>query len=319
MAVSGSFDHSMTRTSLIEAALRKLGVLAEGQSASSNQLTYGAEALNNMLKAWGADLAVWYENLLYVYPNNDVTVMTVGPSGTAKCSLELGLTKLTAAAASSATALTVSVTSAIDVQGTTADSDVIGIELDSGNMHWTTISSGGGTASLVIASGLASAASSGNRVYFYTALPQRPVRIIDAWIVNAVGQTRRDLQIEAVNQIRNHGSMTTEGSPVAYAWLPKLTNGELTIWPEFPNGEEYLELRVQYPFDDMDSASDTLAFDSIWFEAVVYNLALRLADEYTVPDNVWQRVQMAAEKSYERASGGTTEGAGIQIFPAPSW
>lgn len=60
MATSGSTNWSINRDTAITAALRKLGVLYEGQSASANQITTGAEALNSMLKAFQTDgMPLW--------------------------------------------------------------------------------------------------------------------------------------------------------------------------------------------------------------------------------------------------------------------
>jgi len=315
MAVSGSFDHSMSRTNLIEAALRKNGVLAEGQSANTNQLTNGATALNNLLKAWSSTgMPIWYMKLLYVYPIANTNTILLGPSG-GKASLELGLTKLTADVAAAGTSLSVSTTTAIDVVGTTANSDVIGIELDDGTIDWTTISSGGATTTLVIASGLSSAASSGNRVYFYTALPARPERIVDAWWIDAVSQARRPIQIKSESVIRSLGNLTSEGEIVEINYQPYLTNGQLTIWPRFQDGATYLELKCQYPFDDMDAASDTLAFPQHWYNAVIYQLAVDLCSEYSVPLQERYVLKEEAKGWKDLAEEGSTEGTSVTVSP----
>jgi hypothetical protein len=49
MATSGNTTWQLTRDSIIESALRKLGVLAEGVSANSTQITTAAEALNGVV------------------------------------------------------------------------------------------------------------------------------------------------------------------------------------------------------------------------------------------------------------------------------
>ena len=51
MSTSGVSTWSLTRDSIINAALRKLGVLAEGDTANTNQITTGTEALNSLMKA----------------------------------------------------------------------------------------------------------------------------------------------------------------------------------------------------------------------------------------------------------------------------
>jgi len=50
MSTSGVSTWSLTRDSIINSALRKVGVIAEGQTANSSQLATGTEALNALLK-----------------------------------------------------------------------------------------------------------------------------------------------------------------------------------------------------------------------------------------------------------------------------
>lgn len=51
---------NVTRDQLINGALRMLGVVAQGESATATQLSEGAEALNMMVKAWEADgMPLW--------------------------------------------------------------------------------------------------------------------------------------------------------------------------------------------------------------------------------------------------------------------
>lgn len=322
MALSASFDFTVARSDIIPAALRKLGVLAEGQSASTNQTTYASLALNVMLKAWQSDVPIWYVKTGYIYPLHNVNTYSLANSGGGHFSEELIITKLTAAAAASATALTVSTTAGIDVVGTTANSDQIGIELDDGTIDWTTISAGGGTTSLTIATGLSSAASSGNRVYAYTSKGHRPEKILDVWRVESVTQNRVPLTNTPISDLRGISNLTSEGQPTIYSYIetttatPGTDAGTFTFWPRWADGASYLEVRFQHPFDDMDADANNLAFPAAWYEAVIYGLALRLTDEYQVPDNVYKRIQGAATFAREMAMEATTEGTSIYVRPA---
>lgn len=47
----------------------------------------------------------------------------------------------------------------------TAPGDIIGVAQDDGTIQWTTIASGDGTTTLVLAAGLTDAAADGNKVY----------------------------------------------------------------------------------------------------------------------------------------------------------
>src|SRR3990167_4355946 len=124
MASSGSVDFQNTRTQLIESALRKCGVLREGVSASSNQLTTGALALNAIVKSLASvGMPLWAIRESAIFPIHDVNTVTLGPSGGHAATTYVH-TQLAAAGAASATAMTVD--SITDISA----SDQIGVELD---------------------------------------------------------------------------------------------------------------------------------------------------------------------------------------------
>jgi hypothetical protein len=60
MSTSGSTNFSITRDQLIAGALRLCGVLAEGESATTEQVTNASEALNMLVKRFEADgMPLW--------------------------------------------------------------------------------------------------------------------------------------------------------------------------------------------------------------------------------------------------------------------
>ncbi len=60
MALSNSQNFSTTRNDLILGALRLIGAIGQGETASSVQITEASEALNMMVKAWQADgMSLW--------------------------------------------------------------------------------------------------------------------------------------------------------------------------------------------------------------------------------------------------------------------
>jgi len=60
MSTSGSTDFSVTRDDIIKRALRLLGVLAQGETPTTDQVTEAASALNGLVKAWQADgMPLW--------------------------------------------------------------------------------------------------------------------------------------------------------------------------------------------------------------------------------------------------------------------
>jgi len=60
MGTSGTTNFSVSRDDLIKGALRKIGVVPQGETPTADQITEGAFALNLMVKAWEADgMPLW--------------------------------------------------------------------------------------------------------------------------------------------------------------------------------------------------------------------------------------------------------------------
>lgn len=316
MALSASYNFILTADQIIEAALRKMSRLAEGQSATTNQKSTATQALNVMLKAWQAKgMPIWYMKTAYVYPVDGVNSVSIGTGG-GHASEELILTKLTTAASSGATSIVVDTTAAVDVVGTTADSDPIGVEMDDGTIHWTTIASGGGTGTLVLTAGIDDDAAVGNRVYAYTAKMVRPEAISDLWAVTASDGSKVEVTLDSFSEVRGQSVLSTEGVPIVANYQETLTTGTLLFWPRFQNGDVYLEMRYQSPFDDIDTSStDNIALPDAWYEAVIYGLAKRLAPEYDLPLDKRQVLSMEAQSAYQLADEATTEGGSVYVQP----
>jgi len=79
---SGSTDFSVTRHDIIKRALRLIGVVAQGETPTTDQTTEAAFALNSLVKAWQADGMPLWAIKSYAVP------LTAGTSA-----YEIGLTK----------------------------------------------------------------------------------------------------------------------------------------------------------------------------------------------------------------------------------
>lgn len=106
---------------------------------------------------------------------------------------------------------------------------------------------------------------------------------------------------------------TATGSPVNVNYKPEINKGTVTVWPtpdaSVPSGSAML-LTYQAPFDIFTTGTETADFPQEWELALVYQLALVLADEYSIPiqDKQWlerlaiRYTQMAADFSKEEGS-----------------
>ena len=181
MATSGSVDYNVTRDEIITQALQLLNVLGIGETASSADVSFAASRLNGMVKSWQAQgLHLWSKQegvLLFADNVGEYDLSSASGSAKATKASDFIITQLASDGATSATSLTVDDTTGM------AASDNIGIVLDAGTVHWTTIVSVDTSTTLTITSGLASAAATDNNVYTFTSRINRPLRILSCRLV----------------------------------------------------------------------------------------------------------------------------------------
>lgn len=304
MAVSGSKNFAITRSDIIESALRKLGVYDQGEAIDGNEVNAANFALNLMVKQWvteGADLFLRTESTLFLQP--DTQSYTLSNDHITDSYAE---TTLTADVATSGTTLTVSDNSSMN------DGDYIGIKLDDNTIHWTTIVS---AATPTITTGLASAASSGNKVYSYTTKSDRPQKIVYAYRSDKNGF---DTEIKIVGEFeyRRQSNKTADGPPVEIWYNPQgnQSTGKLWVWPDDggANWDKLVLICQHYP-DDFDASSDNADFPIEWGRALVWGLAADLASEYGVTENEQARLWATANNFLEKALDYDVEDASVRF------
>ena len=300
MAVSGSVNYAITRSDIINAALRKLGEFDSGEAPGGADTTSAALALNLLVKEWvadGADIPLRQQITVFLQPDTESFAL----GGSAKATLSYIETTLSAAAAASDTTLTLTSTTGMAV------SDNIGIKLDDDTIHWTTISNVAGT---TIASGLASAASSGNRVYTYTTAANRPQDILYAYRRDKNGLDT-EVALVGENEYQQLTDKDSSGPPVLIYYRQSLSTGTLFAWPADGGADvDKLVLIARALPDDFDASSNNPAFPIEWGNALVWNLAAELAPEYGITGgelkDLWaiaqQKLQKVLDYSVENAS-----------------
>jgi len=303
MAVSGSKNYSVTRSDIINAALRKLGEFDSGESPSGSDTSAAATALNLMVKEWvadGADIPLREEITLFLQPGTE----SYSLGGTAKATKSYVETTLSSAAASGATTLSLTSTT-----GMTA-ADNIGIKLNDNTIHWTTISSVAGT---TIASGLASAAASGNRVYTYTTAALRPQDILFAYRRDKNGLDT-EVTLVGESEYQRLTDKDSSGPPVQVYYRQSLSSGTLFVWPtDGGSNTDKVVLVARGLPDDFDASSNTPAFPIEWGNALVWGLAAELAPEYGITGSEFRDLVAMADNKLQKVLNYNTENASVSF------
>lgn len=268
---SASANFAMTRDDIIRAAAEETGEVAEGEDLTPDRTNAIALRLNSWVKslmATGAKL--WALKQATLFLTVGTANYTLGATGD-HCTNDYIQTTLSTAEALGSTSLGLTAFAGM------AASDNIGIVLDSGSIHWTTISGAPG-ATTTIATGLASAAAAGNVVFTYTSLINRPQRI-DAesayWHSNAGQDT--PIKMISRSEYARLANKSSSGKIVQAYYNPQLVNGILSVWPTPDSSTDVLKFWYERILEDFDLSTDTPDFAIEWGEALILGLASRIA------------------------------------------
>jgi len=300
MASSGSVDFgtAISRDNIIQSALEDLGVMASGDTTLSTNFTdHSAGAalkLNALIKqfGWPTDgspgMQVWALKRAYLFLQKGQAVYTLGPTttetgSTNKWAAVYSTTTLSQDEASGQSTITVT-----DNGISIASGNRIGLELDSGAMHWTTVSGAvtdnGATIDVPITTATTGAAASGNRVFVYAHAAsnqgRRPLQIVTAYLRDTNGNDYPLRDLRTVQAYEAITQKSADSDPTAYYYEPTLTDGTLYLDTEPIDVTDVVRIVYRSPFEDFDAAGDTIDFDPIWVRPLICGLAYELCPRF---------------------------------------
>ena len=309
MTTSGSVDHSVSRDNLIYDALSIAGATGPEDTPVASWVTHAARQLNNVFKAWeGLGVSLWARKTGYILPVSGTNQTLAGAGGGAFTN---SYTQTTLSADASSGASTIEVTSATGISA----SDYIGVELDDGSMHWTTVNGAPSGTTVTLTAVLTDDATSGDYVYVYTTKAPRPIHLLQAWVHDQTGDTDTPIEVEPKAIYDDMGSKSTEGSPTQITYDPQLTNGVFFFYPRFSDGREVIGVVYQRPFEDFDASTDTPDCPQNWYDALMMALAVRLAPVYGMPAPDRQILRQEAKDALQMALDSEPEDGSLTIIP----
>ena len=225
MTTSGSVDFNATRNQIIRQAALDLGAISAGVTMGGEMLSDFDFRLNAMVKRWNAtDLHVWTVAEATLFPQSEQVKYALGPSSADHATQSYVRTTISAAEASGQTVLSVT-----SITGISAN-DNIGIEVDDGTIHWSTVSGAPSGGTVTIAAALDDSAAKGKNVFAYTTKIGRPLKIVAARRYDP--DTARDVPITMAARLdyRALNDKTGTGIVNQVFYDPQLTTGYLYLW-----------------------------------------------------------------------------------------
>ena len=309
MTTSNSSDFALTRDQIIQAAALETGDVAEGETLGPTTIDTFGLRLNSWVKSLMANGAkLWAMKQATLFLTVDTASYSLGATGT-HCTNTYVQTTLSTAEALGSTSLGLTAFAGMSA------SDNIGIVLDDGTTHWTTISGAPG-ATTTIATGLASAAAAGNVVFTYTTKINRPQRIDGeaAYWRSSAGQ---DTPVKLISRAEyaQLSNKSSSGKLVQAFYDPQLINGQLYVWPTPDNAGDVLRFWYERILEDFDSGANTPDFAIEWGEALILGLAHRMAPSAGMTLAERQDLERRADKALAIAEGYDRENVSLFFQP----
>lgn len=317
MTTSGTYSFSYGRDQIIRAAYRKIGAIEAGEIPSAEMTLDGADALNMMVKEWEATgIHVWteVEGFLFVQPGQIQYSISTGSSDSSTTATPI----VTSVSSITGTALVVA--SGVGI----ASTNYIGIQLASGGLFWTTVSLVSGN-SITLAAGPPTTVTSGAIVYSYPpntgtsstsnhiGIGIKPLRIPQGRRVYYPSNTFTQMRPMSRQDYFDQPNKNSPGTITQFYYSPRQTAGQVYLWPSPPDVFSVFEFTWLRPIQDFDVAGDTPDLPQEWISTLVYNLAIEMAPEYGVPQDVYAMVKSAAAEKLDRLMGWDREDQSVQF------
>lgn len=306
MATSGSSDFAVTRDDIINMAARKIQAAGIGITMSADMRADFAMGLNSMVKAWAAkQLHIWTVSEAILFPQVSQVKYGMGTGATDHVTGTYYQTTISANEALAQT--TISLTSTANITA----ADKIGIVQDDGTVLWSTVTSKTST-TVLIANALTDSAAAGNYVWNYTVNIVRPLKIVAARRYNVASGIETPLvPMLARNDYMALPNKTQTGSINQAFYDPQLAIGYLYIWNPPAVVDTLLKFTYYRPIQDFDSAGDAPDLPIEWVNPLVFNLAVLMAPDFSVPMEKFQQVKALADQFLDDAEGFDREAESI--------
>lgn len=150
---------------------------------------------------------------------------------------------------------------------------------------------------------------------------EAPLKVTAAYRHNIPSNNDVPMNIITQDMYNNLAAKNNLGVPVELYYQPLGQTGIIKLYPTPDASVSQFTLFITYqrPFEDFNTATDVPDFPSYWDQAIIYNLAHRLAPEYGLP--IEERNVLAQEAKFfhdEALSFGTEEGS-FYIQPMRGW
>lgn len=313
MATSNSSNWTATRNEIIRSAALKCRAIGTGVTMSDQMLQDFDHALNALVKSWQASgIHVWTVQEATLFPQSRQIKYALATAGADHCTQTYYETALSADEASGQTVLSVDSTTNMTV------ADYIGIVVDDGTIHWSTIASKTST-TVTINAALDDDAAAGAAVFTYTTKIVRPLKIVAARRFDYTSDNETPLVMVSRLDYQDLANKVQAGTINQAFYDPQLSTGYLNLYQVPEAITDLVNFTWHRPIQDFDTASDNPDLPVEWVRTLEWNLALEKATEFPISDSIYRRIVGMAASTLDLVKDFDREEGSLFVQPDTGW
>jgi hypothetical protein len=310
MTTSGTSIWNPNHTDIIRQSALHLQAIGASITMDAQMKADFSHNLNGMVKRWQAKgIHVWTVTEGTLFPVPGQIRYGAGTGATDHIAATYYTTTVSADEALGQTVISVA-----DTTNMTA-LDNIGVVLNSGTIHWTTIASKTST-TVTISAALTDSASTGNQVFNYTSRIVRPLKVVDARRHDIVSGT--DTPISPMTARRDYQALplkTQAGSINQLFYDPQLGIGYFNIWQVPAVVTELLKFTWHRPIQDFNAAGETADLPQEWIQTLEFNLAAIMSWQFPCNPNKQRNLIAVAASFLDDLTGYDREDESVYFQP----
>lgn len=281
-----------TALTIIKKALRLVRVLDRNQPLQDDDRNDALEAFNQMILHIQTNYNnLWTMKQAVVLMEKGKQFYKCGPAGDRVVSRDdLRTQTLSGFTVTGSTSILLS--GALNV----VSGNSVGIQLTDNSFFWTTASASSTGTTITLSSALTADANASARVYAYTDIIDRPLRILNAQSAWSITDSEIPLETFSRKEYFDQPDKATQGQTSNYYYSPQLTAGELYVWPTAQSSLNVLRMTYVEPIETMITNIDAPQFPDEWQECLAYMLATRIMDEYGVEQDRQMMLKAKADE-----------------------
>ena len=301
MTTSGDNAFNLNVNQIVKMSMRKVGAISAGETPDNQSVLDFTDQLNVIVKALVATgLHIWTETEATLFLQPGQIAYTLGGSTGNNCTETYTATTLSVAASAGATSISV-----VSATGF-ADTYYVGIILNNGTIFWSTQSGAPSGTTITLSTPLTDSAPNGAAVFVYAANIIRPLRVVSSRRYAFEGAIDTPMQLISRIDYRNLPNKTNAGVPTQSFYDPKggaNTQGVFYVWPAPVNVYSAIKFTWWRPIQDFIASANTPDLPTEWLDALIWNLAYKMAPEYDCTPNRYNMIKEQAALSLDLVMG----------------